>query len=182
MGACITRADRVARLFCNVVEDIITARAIERCGDGNLSRAQFCGLQYVSLHPGCCIKDLASGLNVSHPAAVKLVERLEAKAFITRASHERDRRIVQLLVTSHGQELADDVMGARSEAVEQIISDAGQGCTCDIVGCLEAFVRVALANEKDMNGVCLRCGGGHDDECPVCATEHALTGQMRTDS
>ena len=182
MSGYVTRADRVARLFCGVIQDIITSRAIHEAADGHLSEAQFCGLQFVYLHPHCCIKDLAAGLKVSHPAAVKLVERLEAKSLISRAAHERDRRIVQLTATEDGTRIAECIMEARGAAIERILVGAAGHCKCNILDVLESFVKAALDDEKDFDGVCLRCGGSHDDECPVCETELALTGQLRSDS
>jgi MarR family transcriptional regulator, negative regulator of the multidrug operon emrRAB len=182
MSADRIRADRLSRLFCNVVEDIITARALQQTTDGEVSRAQYAGLQFVYLHPACCIKDLANGLAVSHPAAVKLVERLEAKGLIARSPHQRDRRVVQLAATRGGIRQVEAVMVARSENIESVLERAGDGCRCDILGCLEAFIKAALSDEKDVGGVCLRCGGMHDDGCPVCETEYELTGHLRSDA
>jgi MarR family transcriptional regulator, negative regulator of the multidrug operon emrRAB len=182
MSADPIRADRLSRLFCNVVDEIITARALQQTVNGDVSRAQYAGLQFVYLHPECCIKDLANGLAVSHPAAVKLVERLEAKNLIARSPHLRDRRVVQLAPTPAGIEQAEAVMVARSAAIESVLERAGEGCQCDILGCLEAFVKAALSDEKDVSGVCLRCGGLHDDGCPVCETELELTGHLRSDA
>lgn len=182
MSAEIGRADRLCRVFCNVIEDLITAQALrESVGDG-LSRAQFTGLQYVHLHPKCCIKDLARGLAISHPAAVKLVERLEAKGLLARSAHERDRRAVHLATTDLGAEQAHAAMAARARAIQKVLRKAGRQCTRDLFGCLEAFIRAALTDEKDVDGVCLHCGGHHDDDCPVCQAELELTGQLRDDS
>jgi len=177
-----TRADRVCRVFCNVVDGVVTTRALKQsCGD-ELSRAQFVGLQFILLHPSCCIKDLAQGLAVSHPAAVKLVERLTAKGLIVRSAHETDKRMVELAVTKSGQERARAVMALRSQAIMDILAATSPECACRFLDCLEGFIGVALADGKDVDGVCLHCGGYHADDCPVCQAELALTGHLRTDS
>ena len=182
MSGYVTKADRVARLFCSVIDEIINSRAITAVADGQISEAQFIGLQYVYLHPDCCIKDLAGGLKVSHPAAVKLVERLEAKEFISRTAHARDRRIVQLSATDYGKQLTEQIMITRSHAIEDLLNQASANCSCDIIEVLETFVKVALEDSKDLDGVCLRCGCSHDDDCPVCETEYEITGELRTNS
>ncbi len=182
MKVDVTRIDRVCRLFCSVVSGIVTERALRETVGNDLSRAQFCGLQYVYLHPQCCIKDLANGLAVSHPAAVKLVERLEGKKLITRSPDEHDRRVVQLTATRTGARRAKSVIEARSEAMEAILAKSGGVCAEGLLDCLESFVRAALADEHDVNGVCLHCGGSHDDDCPVCQAEYDLTGELRTDA
>jgi len=178
----LKQADRLCRLFCNVVDDIITTRALKSAVGEDLSRAQFEGLQYVFLHPHCCIKDLAGGLDVSHPAAVKLVERLEAKKLIARSSYERDRRVVQLEVTSQGGDRARRARLARAKAIEDVLSKTGDGCAKSLMECLHNFIKCALSDERDTNGVCLRCGDRHVDECPVCQAEQVLTGHARTDN
>lgn len=182
MGADLLRADRLSRLFCTVVDQIVTTRALRHTMNGDVSRAQFAGLQFVYLHPQCCIKDLAGGLGVSHPAAVKLVERLESKHLIARTPHQRDRRVVQLAVTQTGTDQVQAVMLARSQAIEAVLDRAGQDCSRHILDCLDAFVKAALSDQDDIKGVCLHCGGLHDDDCPVCAAEYELTGKMRSDA
>lgn len=182
MGPDLLRADRLSRLFCTVVDEIVTARALRQTMNGEISRAQFAGLQFVYLHAQCCIKDLARGLAVSHPAAVKLVERLEGKDLIARTPHLRDRRVVQLAVTDEGCQQVEAVMLARSQAIESVLDRAGEHCSCDILNCLDAFVKAALSDQDDISGVCLRCGGMHDDDCPVCTAEYELTGKMRSDA
>jgi len=180
--ADVTQAVRLCRLFSNVVDEIVTARALTRTVGDGLSRAQFEGLQFVYLHPMCCIKDLAAGLDVSHPAAVKLVERVEAKKLITRSASEKDRRVVQLGVTDLGAELTAKTMAARNRAIEAILTETGDGCARTLLTCLERFVLAALKDEKDVDGVCLHCGGSHADDCPVCQIELAITGELRTDT
>lgn len=176
--ADVTRADRLSRLFCCVLENIVTPRALARAGN-DLSASQFAGLQFIYLHPHSCIKDLARGLGVSHPAAVKLVERLEARKLIRRSARADDHRVVELSATSSGSRKARSIMKARAEHIGELVAASGVECSGDLLACLEAFIRAALKDERDVNGVCLRCGGSHDDECPVCKAELALTGHLR---
>ncbi len=176
-----THADRLCRVFCNVIDDVITARALHEAAGGELSRAQFAGLQYVALHPQCCIKDLARGLAISHPAAVKLVERLEGRGLLSRSSHERDRRVVQLTPTTAGSEQAHAIMVARTRAIEAVLEKAGADSSCALFHCMEVFIRTALTDQKDRDGVCLHCGKHHSDGCPVCQAELELTGNRRID-
>ncbi len=178
----VTQANRLCLLFCNVIEEIITGRVLKEVVGDELSRAQFHGLQYVYLHPRCSIKDLAHGLSVSHPAAVKLVERIEAKQLISRAQYEKDRRVVQLEATPRGEELTKAAMQARNRAIDKVLERAGFNGDCDLMACLERFIAASIDDQKDTDGLCLRCGGNHVDSCPVCQAELAMTGELRTDS
>jgi DNA-binding MarR family transcriptional regulator len=170
----VTRTDRLCRLFCTVLDRIISARALRETKGNSLSPAQFAGLQFIYLHPNACIKELAQGLSVSHPAAVKLVERLEAKGLIARSPHKTDRRMVQLSVTRSGARQASAVIRARSRAIEKLLAAAGEECSCNLMACLEAFIKAAVAEERDRNGVCLHCGTNHDPDCPACQVEEEL--------
>lgn len=178
----VTQANRLCLLFCNVIEEIIAGRVLKETVGNELSKAQFHGLQFVYLHPRCSIKDLARGLGVSHPAAVKLVERIEAKELIQRSPYEKDRRVVQLEVTARGEQVTQDAMHARNKAIDKILQRAGFNGDCDLTACLERFIMASLDDQKDTDGVCLRCGGNHLDDCPVCQAELAMTGHPRTDS
>lgn len=177
----MVHADRLCRIFCNVIDDLITSRALQHTMGDGVSPAQFRGLQYVHLHPGCCIKDLARGLSISHPAAVKLVERLEAKELVTRSPHEHDGRVVRLVVTASGRKQAGAAINARNRSIGRIMRALGNDRSDELLECIEAFIRIALADEKDLDGVCLHCGGKHDDDCPVCRAEFELTGHVRRD-
>jgi len=86
-----------------------------------------------------------------------------------------------LVVTETGSAQALQAMNTRSQAIHRIIASSDETCRCNLLDCLDAFIRVALEDEKDVEGVCLRCGGRHADDCPVCQAEMALTGRPRTD-
>ncbi len=176
------QVDRLCRLFCGVMGDVVAPRALAAAFGPDVSRAQFAGLQFVYLHPNCCIKDFAQGLGVSHPAAVKLVERLVSRGLISRFSHEEDKRMVKLKVTQSGGRQTEKMIRTRTNMLVDVLRRANDTCNCDLVVGLGAFVAAALLDEKDARGVCLRCGGTHTDECPVCQAELALTGQARRDS
>ena len=161
------RIDKLCQQFVNLVEKALTGQALASSANGDLSRAQYEGLRYVGLHPDCCIKDLAKGLAVSHPAAVKLVERLAEKALIGREVRDEDRRVVRLAVTREGLGLLEDVR-ARREHAFHLITRAMLGGEIDaLADSLDTFIRKALEAGLTGDKICLHCGLEHADECPL---------------
>ena len=73
---------------------MITEQALQGAPCNDLSRSQWEGALFIQRHADCSIRELAEGLDVSHPAAVKLVERLQRKGLIVRRESSADRRVV----------------------------------------------------------------------------------------
>lgn len=71
-------------------------------------------LVLIDMSPGITIKLLAERLRLSHPGAVRLVERLVAGGWVRRESGE-DRRSVRLTLTDEGAEQLKRLRRARAE-------------------------------------------------------------------
>jgi len=167
-----SHADRLCRLFCNVVGEVVAGQAIREATDGAITKSQFAGLEFIYLHPSCCIKDLARGLGVSHPAAVKLVERLVARQFVRRRISATDRRVVQLRPTAMGARLVKLVQQRRAQLTEQVLDAMAEGTGQRLLEAMTNFVRSAIQLSKGQQpSICLHCGVAHDDECPVHEAE-----------
>jgi DNA-binding MarR family transcriptional regulator len=167
------RAVKLLALHCNVVQRMLTYEALEEEG-GALTPTQFAGLRFVALHPGACIRDMAAGLQVTHPAAVKLVERLQARGLVERAKAHEDQRRVCLRATQEGQRLWLRVRHRHRALVQQILDSLGENDARRLTDLLEHFVRTAVQTREQAAQVCLYCGVEHDRSCPVGTLEHVL--------
>jgi DNA-binding MarR family transcriptional regulator len=175
VGNDLDRVDKICQQFVNLIEKALIAEALGGAADGEeLSRAQYDGLRYVHLHPDCCIKDLAQGLAVSHPAAVKLVERLAGRALIAREVRDEDRRVVRLRSTPEGARIVAAVRGRRAVAFEQIAGAMEAGQVDALAHCIDDFIRSALHTGVVGRKVCLQCGVEHRDKCTVFSETEGL--------
>ena len=175
LGNDLDRVDKICQQFVNLIEKALIAEALEGAADGEeVSRAQYDGLRYVHHHPDCCIKDLAQGLSVSHPAAVKLVERLAARDFIAREVRDEDRRVVRLRSTDNGGKIVDLVRSRRAAAFEEIASAMDGTQVETLAHCIDDFIRSALQSGVAGRKVCLQCGDEHRDKCTVFAETEGL--------
>jgi len=171
----LDHVDKMCQQFVNLIEKVLIAEALKGAADGeSLSRAQYDGLRYVHLHPDCCIKDLAHGLSVSHPAAVKLVERLAARDFIAREVRDEDRRVVRLRSTTGGAKIVNLVRTRRASAFEQIANAMESSQVEALARCIDDFIRSALRSGVVGRKVCLQCGVEHRDKCTVYSETEGL--------
>ncbi len=159
--------NKLCDIFVNVIERVLTERALEGAPCFDLSDSQWQGLLFIQRHQKCSIRHLAEGLGVSHPAAVKLVERLVRKDLIERHESESDRRVVELQLSATGRRCADFVRDQRARGLERIMSRLESGDADDLRRGLHAFVEAALDHEQVVSKVCLRCGVEHVGECLV---------------
>ncbi len=166
-GATRIPFNKLCDIFVNVIERVLTERALEGAPCCDLSDSQWQGLLFVQRHRKCSIRHLAEGLGVSHPAAVKLVERLVRKELLERHESETDRRVVELQLSAHGRRCADYVRDQRARGLERIMAQLESEDADRLRRGLHAFVQAALDSEQTVNTVCLRCGVEHVGECLV---------------
>ncbi len=173
--------ERIAKLLalqCNVIQRILTCEALHDVGEV-LTLTQYSGLRFVALHPGACIRDMAMGLQVSHPAAVKLAERLQERGLILRSQAEKDQRRVCLYTTEEGQRLYRRVRYRLQTLIERVLSTLGDKGVQDLEMLLKAFLSAALSSQEQIARVCLYCGVEHESSCAVGQLEEALAGKPR---
>jgi DNA-binding MarR family transcriptional regulator len=82
-----------------------------------LSVPQFRVLTFVSRNSSCSLFELAQYLGISAPSASRLVEALLLKGLISREDDKKDRRRVQLKLTTEGKNV---LTGAREHVLEKL--------------------------------------------------------------
>ena len=65
--------------------------------------------------------DIAHGLGTTHPAAVRLVDRLEKKELVQKAESKADRRISLVELTDLGREALDKIVAKRTDVLAQAL-------------------------------------------------------------
>jgi DNA-binding MarR family transcriptional regulator len=167
-------------LASNVVERAFLDAALRQAG-GVLTPTQYLALRFIGLHDGACIRDLAASLHVSHPAAVKLVDRLTAADMVVRSPCPEDRRRVCLRLSPRGQRVWNEVRTRHQQLVETALHRMGEEPAARLLDLLLGFVRASLESVEQVRRVCLYCGVEHRPGCPVSETEEVLTGKPRTE-
>ena len=68
------------------------------------------------------ISDIAAICNLSHSAAVRVVENLEKSGYLNKTTLKSDGRKVSVELTSDGYEMRDRILKARRSAIEPALS------------------------------------------------------------
>lgn len=124
-------------------------------------------LQYVYLHGASPIRRIADGLEVSLSAGSQLVDRLYKKGLVTRHESESDRRLTEVELTDAGRGIVEQMRKRRSEWFASIVDAMPESRREAMLSGLEAFLKIALASEDNIDRACVRCGMEHVAFCVV---------------
>ena len=119
--------------------------------------------------PGMPIERLRRALRLSHPGAVRLVDRLVADGLLVRQASPKDRRAVALHLTEAGERSCAAILAARQGSVAsalQVLSPVER----ESLGVLAEKLLGGLVRDADQAySICRLCDQGACDECPVDA-------------
>ena len=119
--------------------------------------------------PGMSIERLRRALRLSHPGAVRLVDRLVAEGVVERRQAETDRRAVALHLTSVGMGSCALVLAVRHERIARALEvlDPNER---EILGQLtEKLLRSLVRDLDQAYSVCRLCDASVCIDCPVAA-------------
>ncbi len=132
-------------------------------------------LALISYYEGMSNADLARGLGLSHPATVRLADKLEAAGLIeTRPG--RDRRFVAFHLTEAGRERARRILTERCAAIAEVIDPLSPAEQAQFAGLLERMLRAVTQSVDGAVHICRLCDGivCPEDTCPVHQAALAL--------
>ena len=117
--------------------------------------------------PGLTIDQLSRTLGLSHPGAVRLVDRLVQKGLVVRNRSTSDGRAVALSLSASGEELSQSILASRQSALSRAVaalSAVEQKTLGDLV---EKLLRKMVKDEDHALQVCRLCDPAICEECPV---------------
>jgi len=172
--------EKISALFSRIMLEPLAVKLPAEAMDIELTDSQFQGMVYLLRHENTSIGDLAEGLSISHPAAVKMVDRLQKKGLVIREESATDRRVSHVRLTPLGAGIVEKAqaerLGTLTRATQQMAPDELE----DLIRGLEALLSAALASKKAVDRACLRCGKNHIGCCPVNRAHSVLTGTAVT--
>lgn len=117
--------------------------------------------------PGLTIRDLSSSLGMSHPGAVRLVDRLVRNNVALRSKSPSDGRTVSLNLTDHGKKLYGTVLGNRESSLTNALSSLNKRERELLQSLTEKLLRHVLSDEAHAFRVCRLCDVDVCADCPV---------------
>ncbi|WP_243146832.1 MarR family transcriptional regulator [Scytonema sp. UIC 10036] len=151
----------------------LVAQSVERTiDDAGPAAEAVCLVRHV---PGIPIEQLRRALGMSHPGAVRLVERLEKLGLILRERSSVDRRAVELKLTQEGEALVSKMHQARLNALEEAIASLSSKDRLHLCR-ISNQILFSLTKTKDSAlAICRLCDETNCLNCPVAKRYSELT-------
>lgn len=174
---CAKFADRLAGLFSEIILKTMTVPLLRELEERDITLSQLHALTHVGERRSCSIGEIAEGLDVTHPAAVKMVDRLAKKGLVTRSVSALDHRQAEIQIAPAGRELVQRVGRERSErlarVLEQMTPEERQG----LIRGLERFVGASLS-ARALDQICQSCQTLLPTDCRDWIPEEAVGGAV----
>jgi MarR family transcriptional repressor of emrRAB len=149
------------------------ARAAGQAGQAPAALVELAG------HPGLTVDGLRRRLKLTHPAVVRLLDRLDERGLIRRRRGGADARVTSITLTGQGQAVAAEVTSARAAVLEKALL----GMTDDQQQHLEQLLETLLADwPRTLDHSCQICrlcdlSACPADRCPVEQRYQQFAGQ-----
>jgi len=163
------QANLLGALAIAAVDRLHEARADED-GRGLTATA---ALNHLRLRPGQNIDFLARVLHISHPATVRLINRLEAEGLVERRPDEDDARSRALALTPAGQRAALAAARQRLEVLGQMLSPLTAAERRQLEPVLEKLLGALTMARWDARHICRLCDFP-TCEMPACPVDQAI--------
>lgn len=149
------------------------ARAAGQAGQAPAALVELAG------HPGLTVDGLRRRLKLTHPAVVRLLDRLDERGLIRRRRGGADARVTSITLTGLGQAVAAEITAARGAVLEKALL----GMTDDQQQHLEQLLETLLADwPRTLDHSCQICrlcdlAACPADRCPVEQRYQQFAGQ-----
>jgi DNA-binding MarR family transcriptional regulator len=147
------------------VRDLVREALIEATG---LDETAVAALLVVRARPGQSITDLATAVGLTHPGAVRVVNRLEERGLVARA-RGRDARSRGLALTAEGETVSARGLAARRDSVQRLLEGVPLEHRASLASAVEAMLALLPTSRGDAWRICRTCDHGvcRGLQCPV---------------
>ena len=161
---CGAFAEKLTGLFSNIILRTMTVEPLRQWAE-DLTLSQVQTLTLVAERDVCSIGEIADGLGVSHPAAVRLVDRLVRKELLLRGVSAADQRQAEIRATPEARQLVNDIRLERAVRLEEVLDRMSEAERAALMCGLESFVTAALNDQQALDALCWSCQALLPTEC-----------------
>jgi DNA-binding MarR family transcriptional regulator len=136
MDAVYTRPGYLFRRM----QQIAVAIFVEECEAFDLTPVQYAALVAIRTHPGIDATRLSAVVTFDRSTLGSVIERLEAKAFVTRKPSRDDRRVKLLNLTRAGEQLLREIVPAVERAQARMLQPLKPADRKTLLGLLTQLV------------------------------------------
>lgn len=154
---CTSFAEKLTGLFSDIVVKTMTVQLLRELDDLDITLSQLQALTHVAERCKSSVGSIAEGLGVTHPAAVKLVDKLHHKGLVTRGIAAEDHRQSEIAITPEGRQLVYAIRKERTQRLERVLNEMTADERQALIQGLQGFVTAALRDEGALDQLCLSC-------------------------
>ena len=167
------RASRQANLLGALAIAVVDRLHEARAHDDGRGLTATAALSHLRLRPGQNIDFLARLLHISHPATIRLVNRLEAEGLVERRPDEDDARSRALVLTPAGQRAALAAARKRLEVLDQMLSALTTAERHQLEPVIEKLLGALTIDRWDARHICRLCDIP-TCQMPACPVDKAI--------
>jgi DNA-binding MarR family transcriptional regulator len=154
---CSSFAEKLTGLFSDIVVKTMTVQLLRELDELDITMSQLQALTFIAERGKSSVGAIADGLGVSHPAAVKLVDKLVRKDLVTRAVAAVDHRQSEIGITHDGRRLVNNIRRERTQRLDRVLDRMPAEERQALIQGLQAFVTAALPDHGALDQLCLSC-------------------------
>ena len=132
-----------------------------------ISGAAAAALVAIAADPEMTIDELRRALDLTHPGAVRLANRLQDLGWLERQPGRG--RAVHLHLTSQGHEVQQRLLQARSETIQGLTSDLDPDSLAQLAELISPALTASTTSTDRLRHLCRLCNRQTCDPCPVAA-------------
>lgn len=135
-------------------------------GEASEDRPAVAAIALLGHEPGMTIDRLRRALRISHPGAVRLVDRLVARGIAERKQSETDRRAVSLFLTNTGKASCTAILTVRQERIAQVLEVLSPDECKTLEALSDKLLRKLVRNLDQAYSACRLCDPKACQDCP----------------
>ena len=159
------------RIMAQAITEICQRSTLENACSIPINRNQFTILKILSNGGSFQIKVLARLLDISNAAVSKNIDRLTKLGLVTRRTNPDDRRRLEIILLEPGREIVAQYDRILEEKQKHLMKQFSCEEKEVLLGLLKRVIRFTLAEEQDIDMICLQCAGLCGDSCVIESRE-----------
>lgn len=160
-----------SRILSQLLSDVIEHNYLTETVSGLLSKTQFTILKILSVSGPYTVSEIADILHISRAAASKNIDKLVNSDFVIRKIIKEDRRTMEVSLSKKGKSLVDKYEKTRLHKQHIALTHFSDKDKQNFLQLLKEYVKNSVAQEKNIELICLQCNGVIGKDCSLMTDE-----------
>ncbi len=156
-----------SRILSQLLSEVSEQNFLTEHTKGLLSKTQFTILKILSVSGHYTVSEIADILLISRAAASKNIEKLVQLKFVNRKITLEDRRAMEVTLTEKGRSIIEKYETVRFQKQDHALSPFSDDDKSRFLSLLREYVQNCMAQEKNIDLICLQCNGVIGDKCSL---------------